>query len=266
MIRTVFIAIVGSVTAAVLPAQVESPPSVGFEVASVRPNPDAAILRFSILPGDRLLVQGHTLATVIRHAFDTPEVRTVGMPAWAKTERYDITATPAAGRTDGRSPRVMAMLRRLLEARFGLKWRFETREVPIYALMLARTDGRLGSAARSSAADCGAFVPGRSEAPEETARPECAITMGRGSFRLRGRSMPQFASDLQVFTDRPVLDRTGRAGRFDIELAFAYPTVPDAEGVSLFTALQEQLGLKLEPSRGPVEVLVIDSVERPTPD
>jgi uncharacterized protein (TIGR03435 family) len=269
MIRQAVVLAVGVGSVAVLSAQ-STEAVLAFDVASVRQNPEPGFLRFSILPGGRLIVQGHTLATIIRHAFNVSEVHISAMPPWATVERYDITATARSG-VDTSSRAVMAMLRNLLVTRFALKWDVETREMPIYTLAFSRNDRRLGAGLRQSDNDCSAFVPGRSEAPEATAGPGCAITFSGTRFQLRGRSLPQLASDLQVFTDRPVIDGTGLGGRYDVELSFTYqpkgsPVVDEPNGVSLFTAVQEQLGLKLEPARGPVEVLVIESVERPTPD
>ena len=113
-------------------------------------------------------------------------------------------------------------------------------------------DGRLGSQLRASHSDCSGFVPGRSEAPEPNAGPGCTIFASSAAassattFRLRGRSLAKLALDLQVFTDRPVRDDTGRAGVFDVEVSFVYPTArapvqPGQDDITLFTALQDSL-------------------------
>ena len=116
--------------------------------------------------------------------------------------------------------------------------------------------------------DCGEFVVG--VGGDTNVRGPCPIlaresgTSGLAAYVLKGRTMDKFASDLRVLTERPVHNDTALDGMFDVELAFSRETRTDTEFVSLFTAMREQLGLKLEPARGPVEVLVIDHVERPT--
>ena len=266
-----------TVVVAVATVSAQNPPATApmrFEVASVRPNPDARLLRFSILPGGQFIVQGYTLASIIQHAFNVSEVQIVGMPEWARTERFDITAKAAEGSTGG-SAQVLGMLRALLQERFSLHTRNEARELPIYALSLAREDRKPGPQLLPSDLDCDAFVPGRLDVPEPNAGPRCAIyatgsaASSATTFRMRGRTMAKLASDLQVFARRPVRNDTGLAGRFDVELTFT-PQLPDSpppvgsEGISLFTAVQEQLGLRLESTRGNVDVLVIDALDRST--
>ena len=161
------------------------------------------------------------------------------------------------------------MLQALLAERFNLVVRRETREQPVYAMVTAHENGRLGPQLKRSTTDCSSKAP---------ADPIGPCTMG-GSFIGRGGSLQgigqpltQLATHLGTAADRIVLDRTGLAGTFDFTLTwksggFGVSRVGAADdGPSLFTAVQEQLGLKLESARGPVDVLVIDSVTRPTPD
>jgi uncharacterized protein (TIGR03435 family) len=233
-----------------------------------------SFLRFSILPGGRLVVQGHPLSSIIHHAFGIPRGRVEGMPDWAQSERYDITAKPPEGSTGG-SPQTMAMLQTLLKERFGLRAHTETRERPIYRLTLAREDRSLGPQLRPSDVDCTGFVPGRSEVPELNAGQNCVISgtlAGSSSvaIRMSGRSMAKLAADLEGFAGRPVRDATGLSGLFDVEVLFT-PTnmvtiLPGINEISILDAVQEQLGLRLQAAQGAVEVLVIDSLERPTPN
>ena len=187
------------------------------------------------------------------------------------------------------------MVRRLLAERFNLKTHVETHELPRYALVKARDDGRLGEKLRPSATDCPALIAarGRDYTPPPPdpksfgrmsqlgAPPRCAVTarMTADSVAVfrEGIPMSDFARSLWSRAGRVIVDKTGLTGTYDIELETERQmpaglpislggSATPRDGLSLFTALQEQLGLKLESERGPVEVLVIDSVELPTPD
>lgn len=164
--------------------------------------------------------------------------------------------------------RARMMLRTLLTERFTLAFHRETREVPIYALVVARADGKLGpQLLPSTLAECAERTP-----PNNTG--SAPIPCGGGFARvgdLAGRAVafPVLAANLSNAADRPVVDRTGLTGTFDWQLRWTPDPLPPTQPldtVTLFTALQEQLGLRLDSTHGPVEVLVIDSVERPTPD
>jgi uncharacterized protein (TIGR03435 family) len=183
------------------------------------------------------------------------------------------------------------MLQDLLEDRFKLRAHRETREMPIYALALARSDGKLGEGLRVSTVDCAAMrgrgrggrmgpPGGRGDGPPPPGeRPQCGMRVAPNQVMAGGVSLTQLTQMLSQFTQRIVIDRTGLTGNFDIDLTFTPDRLPqgppppgappiniDPNGPSLFTALQEQLGLKLDSERAPVEVLVIEHVERPTPD
>jgi uncharacterized protein (TIGR03435 family) len=153
-----------------------------------------------------------------------------------------------------------------LAERFKLVAHIENREQPIYALMASRTDGRLGPKLKASTLNCSG-QPGQSD--------QCSMggsfTGSGGTLKGVGQPLAVLATHLSTAVDRIVQDRTGLAGGFDFELAWSGSGLKSTPGApselpSVFTALQEQLGLQLEPSPGLVEVLVIDSVERPTPD
>ena len=174
---------------------------------------------------------------------------------------------------------MMVMVRALLADRFKLVVHTETREVPIYALVMARSDGRPGPQLRPAAVDCTAARGRGSPPPAPTppgGRPACGMRTVPGRMMAGGYELPDVARNLSNFAGRMVVDKTGLTGTFDLDLAWTPDQIPqgplppgappiDPNGPSIFTALQEQLGLKLDSNRGPVEVLAIHA-ERPTED
>jgi uncharacterized protein (TIGR03435 family) len=260
--------------------------SLVFEVASIRPlaavtGPQAV----AVLPGGRVTANV-PLRLLIRIAYGLDENQLVGAPSWIDTARFDIAA--AAGREVTREE-ALAMLRALLEDRFALKSHRETRELPVYDLVLARPDGRWGSSLRRSESACaGIKLPMLSPGmpvpppPPPPVGPQ-ALALGVGSplrcpsmfiqgwISAREVTLEVLATRLLSLAGRPVVNRTGLTGFFDIDLAYTpdatfgapAPFAP-ADGPSLFTAMQEQLGLRLAAARGPVDVLVVDSVQAPT--
>jgi uncharacterized protein (TIGR03435 family) len=255
--------------------------SPAFEVASVRENTSAsdnASVRAQ--PGGRVSVTNNSLRNIIRNAYNIQNYQIIGGPDWINTVRWDITAKAP---DDAPPQQLLLMVRTLLSDRFKLVVRNETREMPIYALVLARPDGRLGTQLRASNVDCAALFASaraRGEAPQPTTngRPTCGTRTTRGGMMTTGVAMADFARNLGPFTGRPVVDMTGLTGVYDLDLTWTpeeAPPGPDGtltqrppsnDGGSLYTAVQEQLGLKLDAQRGPVDVLVIDSVERPIQD
>jgi bla regulator protein blaR1 len=213
-------------------------------------------------PGGRLRLVGASGLWLIAAAYGNaqgalrPE-QIVGMPAWFQSDRYDITAKAADGdvlREDATFISLRPFLRSLLEDRFKLKTHSEKRQVPIYALVVARKDGRLGPGLTPVAVDC-------AQEPQK-----CGFKGGPIS-RIQADSI---SSDLlmQVLANasgRIVVNRTGLPGPFRVDLEYS-PDQSATDKPSLFTAVQEQLGLRLEADRGPVDVVVIDHVERPTED
>jgi uncharacterized protein (TIGR03435 family) len=252
-----------------------------FEVASIKENvsgSDNASVRAQ--PGGRVSVSNNSLRSIIRNAYSVQNYQIVGGPDWINTVRWDITAKAPE---DAPPQQLLLMLRTLLADRFKLVIRNETREMPIYALSIARADGRLGPQLRSSNTDCAAIfaaAKAKGEAPPPTTngRPTCGTRTTRGNMMTTGVAMSDFARNLAPFAGRPVVDKTGLSGVFDLDLTWtpeqgpAGPegtqsqTAPSIDGVSLFTAVQEQLGLKLDAQRGPVDVVVIESAERPVED
>jgi len=272
MMRPVF-ALAVVVTGAVVSAQ---PPPPAFEVASVKPNKSGERtgphFRYE---GLQLVVVNNNLLTIMRTAWRLPSSQVLGGPAWVRSEgeRFDILAKAADGTT---RPQMDLMVRALLAERFKLRTHVETRELPMYALVTARSDGRLGPKLSPMDFDCESWTAARSRGesvaapPSNGGRPICVLQSSTGSIRGAGVKIGDIARALSFLglAERPVVDHSGLPGNYEVELRWTPDGVrqADPDVPSLFTALREQLGLKLEPTIGPVEVLVIDSVERPTPD
>ena len=261
-----------------------------FEVTTVKPNKSGeGRVSLRIIPGGAYEALNVTLGSMIRMAYRLQDFQVVGAPGWVDQDRFDIVGKPP----EGVPLAVQPMMQSLLAERFNLKAHEETRESPIYALVVANT-GRLGPKLTPSKVDCAAAARGRGTAPTPTqpmrmepgTRPECGMTTNGGRLMAGGYTMTQLANSLSQFAGRTVVDRTGLAGAYDLDLEFTpdpalrgrgiggglppAPPAPGSErvvdpaGVSIFTAIQEQLGLKLDSQRGPVPVLVIDSVSQPT--
>lgn len=264
---------------------------MSFEVASVKPNNSGAPnVQIGLQPGGRFIATNVPVRALITFAYQLQNFQLVDAPDWTRNERYDIQAT--AGREIPPTPLgqvgpIQMMVRSLLAERFQLSVRQETREMPIYALVLERPDGRLGPQLQRTTADCAAIMAaarGRGGAPPAPPalgeRPQCGMFGGFGMVRAGSIPMSQLAQMLSQQVQRVVLDRTGLMGNFDFDLTFTpdqapqgpappgAPALPpvDPNGPSIFTALQEQLGLKLDSTRGPVPVTVVERVERATAD
>ena len=278
--------VLGAAVVTPLAAQQATP---AYEVASVKPNrTPAPVTRMQAAPG-RYSWTAATLKTLIavshqRSAFDPREV--VGGPDWIDTDRFDVVVQAPGGAVltdaDGFPGPVFAMVRAVLADRFGLVTHNEVRERPSYALTTARGDRRLGDGLKRVDAACAesmrrlaAPAPGTPPAGP----PPCSFGGGPGQLIGTSVSLAMLASVLSRQVGRPVVDRTGVEGSFNITLEYApeagitgpapagaAPPAPPAnrEAPSIFTALQEQLGLKLEATRAPVDVLVIDKALQPT--
>lgn len=265
-----------------------------FEVASVKPNRTGAPGGSFVMPPGRFTATNIPLKVLITNAYQLSFFQVVGGPEWVSTDRFDV----AAKAPDGSPPeQTRAMVRTLLKDRFKLVVHMETRETPIYALVKARADDQLGPNLKRSTMDCGPIRAQRAEAtaaaagarggrvavaapPGPNEQVVCGMrASGRGGATLRYRAgnitMMALAGALRPYVGREVVDRTGLTGEFDLDLQFSappttgpidtgIPVAPLDDAASVFTALQEQLGLKLESTRGPVELMVIDSAERPT--
>ena len=258
-----------------------------FEVASVKKSPPAdggMRVRFGSREGDRWLAENATLRILLRNAYDPQygmDGQIVGGPPWIDTDRFDIQATMAPGTSNDD---MKAMARTLLAERFQLRTHSERREMPVYALLIARSDGRLGPQMRRLAVDCEVVraTRARGEKPPGDAAPVCTTGMsirrtGITELDSSGMTMAALIDNLSRAAGRPVLDRTGLTGSFAVSLRFATdanslsPLGGPPQGVSLepvdapslTAAVQEQLGLRLESRREPVAVLVVDSASAP---
>jgi uncharacterized protein (TIGR03435 family) len=214
---------------------------------------------------------------IVTYAYSMQNSRVEGGPDWLDTVRYDITAKASESATQDQ---MLPMVRRLLADRFKLVMHIDARDTPIFALVQARPDGRLGPQLRaSSIVDCDAARAEQARGAALAAsdgRPICGgRTRGAGFIIAGAVSMDELARNMSRLVGRAMLNRTGLPGRYDFDLKFtpdaeltAAPAAdrpPDAPP-SLFVALEEQLGLKLEPQRAPVDVVVIDSIQRPVED
>jgi uncharacterized protein (TIGR03435 family) len=249
-----------------------------FEVASIRRDVSGTQLGGGLAapqPGGRFIALGATLRRLAGDAYGDLQIhQVIGGPTWADSDRFNINA-----RAEGeRSPtEIRRMLRTLLADRFKLVAHIEMREMAVYALALARADRRPGSKLRPSDPKCAEearnFFPGAMGFP-----PPCGdFRLGARELTARGVSMDALSRLLAGRAGRPGVDRTGLDGVYDLQLEWSsdlgLERAPrgsagagelSADGLSLFTALEEQLGLKLEPSRGSVAILVIDSAQPPT--
>jgi uncharacterized protein (TIGR03435 family) len=245
-----------------------------FEVASIRPSGNTnADERSEVQPSGQFIVTNTRLSDLIRAVFEVQRHELVfgdRLPSWVAAEKWDIIGKgPPITDEVAQRPLLFAMMRNLLIERFKLVTRREMRDTPVYALVVARADRSLGPQMRPSAADCAALAAafkatGARQTPDS---PVCGLTRLRGRFSGTGVRLTELARLLVPVAERPVVDATGLTGAFDLDLTFTPVDAPDPTvGASLFTAIQEQLGLRLEPQQAPMNVLVIESVERPTPD
>jgi uncharacterized protein (TIGR03435 family) len=194
-------------------------------------------------PGGRFRATGASLNALIQLAYGVKDFQVSGRPKWAdyeSNESYDVVAKPPAGVTLNRDQLKLA-IQALLADRFKLKFHRETRNLPIYSLVAGKNGPKLTK---------NIDAPG----PE--------ATMGSGQLRGSKISMAILADMLAQLLDRTVRDDTGISGDFDVKLDWG--RTADVDGPSIFTALQEQLGLKLNARKGLVEILIIDSAERPS--
>ena len=267
-----FVALAASGTT-VLHAQ--QPPALAFEVTSVKANRTGdRSSRFQLLPGGRFVATNTTVRVLLQSAyrFDDLPFQVIGGPSWLDTERFDVegragTASPAPADVD-------AMVRALLVTRFKMAYAKETRDMPVYYLTRARADGRPGAQLRTASKPCDKTpVTVNMPTPDPNALPRCGARGARGTLspahqRIEGigATLDELAQRLSAPARRIVVNRTTLDGLFDFELEFTPDNNQTADadtGLALFTALQEQLGLRLESARGPVNMLVIQSAERP---
>lgn len=265
-------------------AQSVPPGKPSFAAASVRANKSGAQPGgIRPLANGRLTATNVTLRELILRAYGLHDSQLVEGPAWIRADRFDVAANTEAPPPAGISA-VMAMLQTLLAERFALRTHTEKRTLPTYAMLPSRSDRKPGPQLRVSTLDCSvnpvSTVPNTAQ-PNAQGWPPCGLalvrtTVGKVRTRVEGKhsavTMQELATNLQTTAGRPVVDRTGFIGKFDVEYAFSVEnpsagpaaTTQLADLPDMFTAFQEQLGLKLDAQRNLVDVLVIDAVEQPT--
>ena len=238
-------------------SQAEQEQKLSFEVAAIKPTaPDFRGGRFMTMQGaHQFVVRNYTLKFMVATAYNLPPRAVSGGPAWVNSDLYDIdAATPGDARPN--TQQQLSMLRTLLADRFNLTFHHEKRDLPVYELTVARGGAKLKQSAPSSEE----YLINR-VFPDRVFLPARSVTMA------------QFASMLQrSVLDRPVLEKTGLQGKYDFDLEWAPDetqfdgllTIPNPQKPDLFSAMQQQLGLRLQGSNGAVDVIVIDRVDRPS--
>jgi bla regulator protein blaR1 len=253
-----------------------------FEVASIKPSSgDDRRVAMLFQPGGGFRATGATLKMLLTLAYDVREFQISGGPNWINSDRFDITARPELSvgpETAANDPRAMSdsqrktmqeqmaqRLQALFAERFQLAIHRETKEQQVYALLVGKNGPKVHET-------------------QDTSGPrQGMMRMSRGQVEGQGVSLDALVHALSNQLGRPMIDRTGLTGHFDIKLEWTpdpgqsatplggapppgveAPPPPNPNGPSLFTAIQEQLGLRLESQRGPVEMIVIDRVEKPS--
>ena len=250
-------------------------PLRSFDVVSVKLNPSRTRTPMVWQPGGRF-VMGLPIFSLVSIGYGVPGYRIEGLPEWARTAFFDIHAQ--AGRQPDIEERP-AYYRGLLVERFKLAAHVERREMDVYTLTLARSDGRLGPNLRRSDVNCEVAIEAarqrnlageRPGPPGPGVRPTCGAVGGAASLTGGAVQLTILTGMLGVALGRPVVDNTGLSGRFDIDFRAAPPQAgpgidgsPLAQLPSVFTAVEDQLGLKLVQGRAAIEVLVIDRLEMP---
>ncbi len=248
----------GLVTGAL--AMAAEPSGPRFEVASIRPgnNPHATMIRRQPT-GGRFTTQNTTLRALLSYAYGVQGHQITGGPAWIGTDLWDITARPEGDVPEGLEgdARLRQMMQNLLVERFGVVLHNETKELPVYGLVVAKSGVKMKQV----------------DAPQPA-----ALRMGMSQFTVVGE-VSQLISQLVSVTGRSVADETGLKGNYEMKLSWtpdpaqqaqiaaAHGTAPDfaaAEGPSLFTALEEQLGLRLDARKGPVVVYKVEKASKPS--
>jgi bla regulator protein blaR1 len=234
-----------------------------FDVATIKPNAESDNrVMIGLQPGGRFTASGINVKHLIGQAYDVRDFQISGGPGWISSDRWEINAK-AEGLPDRVPPGALRpYLKSLLEDRFKLRTHTETKEMPVYALVIAKNGPKLNAA-------------------QDGSGPGPMIRMGRGQFDGKRMAMSMLVNQLAQQLGRTVIDKTGLTDQYDIVLnwtpepgqgggPFGGPPPPyaiqaaDSSGPSIFTALQEQLGLRLESQKGPVPILVIDSIEKPS--
>ena len=220
---------------------------MSFDVASIKLH--KGIITFSSDPaikGRTVRSTASTLCNFIEYAYGIRGDQLVGEPKWAADEHYDLDAK-SEGEATLTTAQTRAMMQSLLAERFQLKVHRETLEVPIYNLVVGKNGPK--------------FQP---SAPDATGGFRVRAGATGDHMEVKRGTMAQFARQLSFYAGRPVVDRTGLDGAYAFTLDWVPAPPPDSDAPDIFAALREQLGLLLESTKGPVEKLVIDHVEKPS--
>lgn len=241
-----------------------------FDVVSIKPNVtpgDLVILGGPDIAHGRFRAQNVGVRNLMQFAYNVPDFLISGGPAWMTSDRFDIEARAEGPLTieQGRQ-----LVRAMLEDRFQLHVRRETANKPVFALVVNKGGAKLSLSPDQTPVVLGPPAEG---APRRNGLPRGAATVGPGQFHTFARPIGALTQMLAGQLKRPVLDRTELKGLYDIDLKWTPDQIPanlppdaqpDPSGPTIFTALVEQLGLKLESTTGPVEVVMIEKVEKPT--
>jgi uncharacterized protein (TIGR03435 family) len=223
-----------------------------FEVASVRPHPFAGDEPSDrrMLPGGRFTATATTVRTFLRIAFGTDDVRITGSPGWVDKDLFDINGTTVNHAEVSAPEQFQQLILSLLEDRFQLKFHREQKEVPVYWLELEKP-GKPGPALTPSAPEAGQNMSVNSNGAKTT-------------MKATRVSMTDLAAALRRQVGRPVEDRTGLPGNFDFQIVWAPESATDSTDPSLFTVLKEQLGIKLQSTKGMADTIVVDQIAQPS--
>lgn len=238
-----------------------------FDVVSVRQNKgDSRMMRWQYTP-DGINITNLSVKNLVASAYDIKQYLISGGPSWVDSTGFDVQAKIAAEDVPvfkKLSPtQRSSMLRKLLTERFHLAVHIETKTLPVYNLVVASGGSKLTASAPDP-------PPAPDADPSAKPKPRGWITMGSGVVKLDDMPLSGLLNQLGYSLDHPVIDKTGLTGKYDLSLKWRPDNQPPSDGGSadelpgLFTAMQEQLGLKLEPAKGPVDTLVIDHIEMPT--
>ena len=268
-------------------AQAQAPEAATprFEVTTVKQNVSGSTASSeSGNRGDRFTARNVPLYFLILDAYELRDNQLIGAPEWVREKAYDVVGTFPAG-TQPSLHEMHLMLQQMLRDRFGLQLHHDQRDLPAYDLVLARKDGRLGPHIHESTLDCAAWIAaGRPKltsarpspvAPNGT-QPVCAMLATRKWLSGGSQTMADLTGPLQSMVGRPVVDKTGLTKSYDIDLQWSPAGLPadngassspdSADAPSIFTALEEQLGLKLVAHKETFDVIAVDAVTPPTPD
>ncbi len=223
-----------------------------FEVATIKPHGPASHHQGFNATGDRFTIRNESVASLMMFAYSINKRQIADTPDWAANTPYDIEGTTdTPGEPSLRQQQ--KMIQKLLADRFGLKFHREKRELSVYAIRVIKGGPKLKPAANP---DAEPDQEGNGRGTEQT-------------ITYTSATMADFAFGEQFFFDRPVVDQTGLTGKYDFSIHYTYDEVHATDANAppgLFTAVQEQLGLKFQPMKAPVDVYVIDHVERPSPN